>query len=173
MPRILSDMERARGALVLAATVFLFLVVGVAWPGRAELAGRAGSDNCAEPSGSCASSLGLQFPSQFSAELEVESHLLDHEGEYPPRTKVAHIYYDFQGKRAKANITVGYEAGVTYIRRYDLQKEYLVDEGPYPQCKRSYLGETMPAPTFSVGFLSGAVFKGSSNEEGLPSCTES
>lgn len=121
---------------------------------------------------SCSSTPGLSIPSKFSAELEVESHLIDKEVQYPPRIKVAHIHYDFEGKRAKANITVGYDAGVTYIRRYDLSSEFMLDQGPYPQCKRSYLGEKMPIPAFSSSFLAGAVLKGSSVTD-LPSCTRS
>jgi hypothetical protein len=58
------------------------------------------------------------------------------------------IYYDAVNQRVRADISEGYEAGRMYIRRYDLKKEYMVEEGEFPECRRSYLGETMPPAVF-------------------------
>jgi hypothetical protein len=40
----------------------------------------------------------------------------------------------------------GYEEGKTFLRRYDNKTEYMIRDGTYAECQRSYLGETMPPP---------------------------
>lgn len=87
-----------------------------------------------------------QFPHQFSGYLVIRSHLINEGNEYPPDSRRMTIYYDYVNKRARADIEAGYEAGKFYIRRYDLKNEYMVRLPPIDDCKRSYLGETMPAP---------------------------
>ena len=88
------------------------------------------------------------IPSQFSADLVVTSHQIDAKQNYPPRERHIKIVYDSIGGMAYAKITKGYEAGRTYIRRYDRKKEYMVRGGKYPECRRSYLGEQMPEVIF-------------------------
>lgn len=88
--------------------------------------------------------------------------------EYPPWKRVIDVVYDFEGKRARADIKEGFEAGRTYIRRYDtvrtlalrpeclcscgrrlltpvpvvLQKrDYMIKSGEFADCERAYLGE--------------------------------
>ena len=88
------------------------------------------------------------IPSQFSADLIITSHQLDPKQNYPPRERHIKIVYDNIGGMAYAKIIKGYEAGRTYIRRYDLKNEYMVRGGKYPECRRSYLGEKMPEVLF-------------------------
>lgn len=88
------------------------------------------------------------FPLQFSANLDITSHLIDESSSYPPKRRRITIYYDFINKKARADIEGGYEAAKYYIRRYDLNKEYMIRLKPIDDCKRSYLGETMPYPKF-------------------------
>ena len=87
-----------------------------------------------------------ELPKQFSADLEITAHLVDRTKDYPPWLRKIHIKYDFDNKLARANITHGYEAGRTYIRRYDQKREYMVKAGEFAECQRSYLGEKMPLP---------------------------
>jgi hypothetical protein len=47
---------------------------------------------------------------------------------------------------ATAEIEAGYEAAKFYIRRYDLQNEYMIRHPPINDCKRSNLAELMPYP---------------------------
>lgn len=86
------------------------------------------------------------FPLQFSGNLEITSHLIAEDSEYPPRTRRMTIFYDYINKRARADIEAGYEAAKFYIRRYDTKQEYMVRLPPIDDCKRSYLGESMPFP---------------------------
>lgn len=51
------------------------------------------------------------------------------------------IVYDNAGGRAKVVVREGYNAGKTFIRLYGSKKEYMIREGEYPTCRRSYLGE--------------------------------
>lgn len=62
---------------------------------------------------------GLNMPSQFSADLEVTSHLLNETEEYPPWRTHMKIHYDLDQGRVRAEITQGHQAGKTFIRRYD------------------------------------------------------
>lgn len=89
------------------------------------------------------------FPLQFSANLEITSHLIDNDSEYPPKTRRMTIYFDYEARKARADIEAGYEAAKIYIRRYDSNREYMVRLPPIDDCKRSYLGETMPFPDIS------------------------
>lgn len=86
------------------------------------------------------------FPLQFSGNLEIISHLIEENSEYPPRSRQWTIYYDYINKKARADIQAGYEAAKYYIRRYDTKNEYMIRLPPIDDCKRSYLGEKMPFP---------------------------
>lgn len=86
------------------------------------------------------------FPLQFTATIKITSHLIDENNEYPPHTRQMTIYYDYINKKARADIEAGYEAAKIYIRHYDLKNEYMVRLPPINDCKRAYLGETMPFP---------------------------
>lgn len=86
------------------------------------------------------------FPLQFSATIEITSHLIDNNSEYPPNKRHITVYYDYINKKARADIEAGYEAAKYYIRRYDQKKEYMIRLPPIDDCKRSYLGEVMPFP---------------------------
>ena len=86
------------------------------------------------------------FPLQISAWITITAHMIEPESEYPPRERRIRIHYDYVGKRAKVNIEAGYEAAKFYIRRYDLDHEYMVRLPPIHDCKRSHLGEVMPYP---------------------------
>lgn len=95
------------------------------------------------------------FPLQFSARITITSHLLlakyknDSEA-YPPSQRSMVVYYDYPNRLARADIEAGYEAAKVYIRRYDepSKAEYMIRLPPINDCKRSYLGETMPYPQF-------------------------
>ncbi|KAH8087736.1 hypothetical protein JL720_7056 [Aureococcus anophagefferens] len=56
--------------------------------------------------------------------------------------------YDYVNKRARAAVLLGLDAGKNFTRRYDAAQEYAVRGEPYPDCKRSYLGEAMPMPAY-------------------------
>jgi hypothetical protein len=94
-----------------------------------------------------------EFPLQFSANIVITSHLIDVSSEYPPRTRSITVYYDYIQKRARAEIEAGYEAAKYYIRRYDQKNEYMIRLPPIDDCKRSYLGETMPFPDISAALF--------------------
>ncbi len=51
---------------------------------------------------------------------------------------------------ARATILSGLDAKKTFIRRYDLKREYKIREGKYAACRRSYLGEPMPQPAYPL-----------------------
>eukprot|EP00940_MAST-03C_sp_MAST-3C-sp2_P000833 g833.t1 len=59
-----------------------------------------------------------------------------------------HVKFDYRSKRARADVLEGFEAGRSFIRRYDEKQEYMIEEVPQmpSECKRSYLGESMPEP---------------------------
>ena len=106
------------------------------------------------------------LPLQFRATLQTTAHLLldadgNNSSSYPPPRRVIALEYDFVNKRAKATISEGYEAGRTYVRRYDRKAEYMLRasaaggggggaagamSGGGGVCQRSHLGETMPPP---------------------------
>lgn len=87
-----------------------------------------------------------KFPLQFSAELKIIANLVPIDSSFPPRERKMSIYYDYVNKKARVDIEKGYEAAKTYIRRYDEANEYMIRPDPIDDCKRSYLGETMPFP---------------------------
>ena len=86
------------------------------------------------------------FPLQLTADVKIIANMVEEGSEYPPRERTMKIYYDYVNKRARADIDEGYEVEKTYIRRYDLENEYMVRYNSINDCKRSYLGETMPFP---------------------------
>jgi hypothetical protein len=59
------------------------------------------------------------LPLQFSTDLEITAHLVDRTKDYPPWLRRITINYDYTQKQARAEILEGYEAGRTYVRRYD------------------------------------------------------
>ena len=89
------------------------------------------------------------FPQQFSANIAITSHLIEDDSKYPPKQRRMTVYYDYVNKRARADIEAGYEAAKAYIRRYDEENEYMIRFTPIDDCKRSFLGETMPLPDLS------------------------
>jgi hypothetical protein len=112
-----------------------------------------GGGNNAEPK--------ARFPLQISADIKITAHLISPEQNYPPRERSMHIDYDYINKRARAHIAPGAEAEKTYIRRYDLEKEYMIRDPPIDDCKRSFLGETMPYPDVSSAKFLGEARLGS------------
>lgn len=64
--------------------------------------------------------------------------------DYPPWRRIVALEYDFGAKVARADILEGYEAGRTYIRRYDTKNEYIIKQsGKYPACQRAHLSTCM------------------------------
>lgn len=53
------------------------------------------------------------------------------------------ILYDSVAGRAKVTVREGLNAGKTFLRLYGSKKEYMVRQGDYPACRRSYLGERL------------------------------
>lgn len=99
--------------------------------------------------GSGADTTAATFPLQFSANLAITSHLISDDSTYPPKQRRMTLYYDYVNKKARADIEAGYEAAKAYIRSYDSENEYMVRFTPIDDCKRSFLGETMPFPDLS------------------------
>ena len=87
-----------------------------------------------------------EFPLQLTADVKVIANMIEEGNDYPPRERKMRIYYDYIKKRARADIDAGYEVEKTYIRRYDQENEYMIRYNTINDCKRSYLGETMPFP---------------------------
>lgn len=87
-----------------------------------------------------------RFPLQASFNLTLTAHQVPEETEYPPRVRTMEIYYDYIGKRGRADISEGYEAAKVHLRRYCDKKEYMVRLLPIDDCKRSNLLELMPYP---------------------------
>lgn len=104
----------------------------------------------------------LYYPLQLSASIVITSHLIDPENDYPPRTRSLQIYYDYINKRARADIAAGYEAEKVYLRLYGDKKEYMIRAPPISDCKRSYLGDSMPLPE-----IRGAEFVGTVEVRGI------
>ncbi|CAM9559731.1 unnamed protein product [Scytosiphon promiscuus] len=90
--------------------------------------------------------LAAEIPRQFSAHVRITSHMVDQDKEYPPWIRELEIAYDNVAERAKIVVTKGLGAGKTFLRLYTLNMEYMIREGQYPACRRSYLGEIMPLP---------------------------
>lgn len=82
-----------------------------------------------------------QFPEQFSARLDVVSHMVDRGRDYPPWIREMDIAYDYAAGRAKVVVKEGLNSGKTFLRLYGSKKEYMIREGEFPSCRRSYLGE--------------------------------
>ncbi|KAJ0410740.1 hypothetical protein ATCC90586_006843 [Pythium insidiosum] len=86
------------------------------------------------------------LPRQFQAELAIVSHLTDPRQSYPPSRREMRVLYDYDNKLARADVLEGHDAGKSFVRRYDVKKEYMVKHGKYRKCERAYLGEDMPDP---------------------------
>ncbi|RLN37652.1 hypothetical protein BBJ28_00001916 [Nothophytophthora sp. Chile5] len=98
-----------------------------------------------------------QLPHQFQAQVEVLSHLTDPLQDYPPAVGRMKVHYDFDQQLARAEMLEGYDAGKTFVRRYDqveialtrlecAKQEFMVKHGEYRKCERAYLGDAMPQP---------------------------
>lgn len=105
------------------------------------------------------------FPLQLTADVKVIANMVEEGSEYPPRERTMKVYYDYIKKRARVDIDEGYEVEKTYIRRYDLENEYMIRYSTIKDCKRSYLGETMPFPQIPEV----ALYKGSEVINGIES----
>ena len=87
-----------------------------------------------------------RFPLQMTFNLTLTAHQVPEDIEYPPRVRSMGIFYDYIGKRGRADISEGYEAAKVHLRRYCDKKEYMVRLPPIDDCKRSNLLEIMPYP---------------------------
>ncbi|OWZ12378.1 hypothetical protein PHMEG_00014472 [Phytophthora megakarya] len=87
-----------------------------------------------------------QLPRHFEAEVQVLSHLTDPRQEYPPSMGRMKVQYDFDQQLARAEVLAGYNAGKTFVRRYDQKQEFMVKSGEFRKCERAYLGDAMPVP---------------------------
>lgn len=63
------------------------------------------------------------------------------------------VVYDSADERAKVVVREGFNAGKTFLRLYGSKEEYMIREGEYPTCRRSYLGESCVCHFDSVFFL--------------------
>jgi hypothetical protein len=61
----------------------------------------------------------LELASQFSADVEVISELVNRSQVYPPWLTRMSISYDYAQGLARAQIHEGHNAGKVYVRRYD------------------------------------------------------
>ncbi|CAM9274823.1 unnamed protein product [Ectocarpus sp. 4 AP-2014] len=86
------------------------------------------------------------FPQHFSVRVQVTSHMVDPATGYPPWIREMDVAYDRAAGRAKVVVTKGLNAGKTFLRLYGSKREYMIRDGEYPACRRSYLGEEMPTP---------------------------
>lgn len=67
--------------------------------------------------------------------------MVDRAKVYPAWKREMDIVYDNVAGRAKVVVREGLNAGKTFLRLYGSKKEYMIREGEYPACRRSYLGE--------------------------------
>lgn len=51
------------------------------------------------------------------------------------------ILYDWPAGRVKVVMNDGADAGKTFLRVYESNKEYVIRKGKFAGCRRSYLGE--------------------------------
>jgi hypothetical protein len=89
------------------------------------------------------------FPKHFTADVSIVSHLVTPDIQtdgYPPAIRNMKVSYDRELGSARVD-----EGIISYLRRFDLKKEYKINSGPYPSCRKSYLGEEMPQQQFSRG----------------------
>lgn len=67
--------------------------------------------------------------------------MVDRAKDYPPWRREMILWYDHVAGRAKVVTTDDLHAGKTFLRMYDLKKDYMLRGGEYASCRRSYLGE--------------------------------
>lgn len=67
---------------------------------------------------------------------------MDRTKDYPPWIREMDIAYDYVSGQAKVVVNNGLNAGKTFLRLYESKKEYVIRQGDYPSCRRSYLGES-------------------------------
>ena len=96
---------------------------------------------------SCSASfVAPHFPSHFTANVSITSHLLTSAMQtdgYPPKIRTMQLNYN-----SKIGVARVDEGIISYIRRYDLKKEFKLNSGPYPSCRTSYLSEKLPTQQF-------------------------
>lgn len=91
-----------------------------------------------------------KIPKTFRTKVYVTAHNANKTQEYPPWRTIMDVFYDYPNRRARADVLEGFDAGRRFLRRYDEKKEYMIENVPNAPaiCKRSYLGEQMPIPSF-------------------------
>lgn len=67
--------------------------------------------------------------------------MVDRTKTYPAWKREMDVVYDNAGGRAKVVVREGFNAGKTFLRLYGSKEEYMIREGDYPTCRRSYLGK--------------------------------
>jgi hypothetical protein len=87
-----------------------------------------------------------KFPLEFQFNVTITAHQVPAETDYPPRWRSYYVYYDYLHNRARIDVDAGFEAAKVYIRRYDLDHEFMVRHLPIDDCKRSHMGDVMPYP---------------------------
>lgn len=94
--------------------------------------------------------LAPHFPPALKARVRIFSHVLDEsmqsDSGYPPKERLLTLAYDRVAQVVRID-----EGNVSFIRRFDLKKEFRIDDGPFPSCRRSYLSEPFPEQQFPRG----------------------
>ena len=101
-----------------------------------------------------------KIPNQFRTKVYILSHNANKTQEYPPWRTVMDVFYDYTNGRARADVLEGFDVGRRFLRRYDQKREYMIEDVPNDkavECKRSYLGETMPLPSFPKDLVYGGL----------------
>lgn len=71
--------------------------------------------------------------------------MVDRTKAYPPSIRQMDILYDQIAGRAKVVLNDGLDPRKTFLRLYESKSEYMIQEGEYPSCRRSYLGKRSTA----------------------------
>eukprot|EP00752_Nemacystus_decipiens_P001465 g1441.t1 len=92
--------------------------------------------------------------------------MVDRTKTYPAWMREMDVAYDIVDGRAKVAVRAGFNAGKTFFRLYGSKEEYMIREGEYPTCRRSYLGETIPPPELprTASFQDTQILEGSTCE---------
>lgn len=97
-----------------------------------------------------------RFPVQFHANISTTAHLIDEDRAYPPRYRLMEVWYDGLKRRAKVHVHSGFEAGKTFLRRWDVadpteMEEYCWRTDEFAECRRAYMTEPFPNQTMPAG----------------------
>ena len=87
------------------------------------------------PAGSCAPSL---HPASLRTLFNPTPPPLQTQP-YPPWLRRIEVWYDLPARKVKAVVHEGFDAGKTFLRRYDLKQEYVLREDEFAECRRAYL----------------------------------